>query len=33
MRNIPLAAALKEVLNQTGAWARYDKHATVIRPN
>ena len=33
MRNIPLAAALKYVLDQTGARARYDKHATVIRPN
>jgi hypothetical protein len=33
MRNIPLAAALKYVLDQTGARARYDEHATVIRPN
>ena len=33
MRNIPLAAALKYVLGQTGARARYDEHATVIRPN
>ena len=33
IRNIPLAAALKYVLDQTGARARYDEHATVIRPN
>jgi len=33
MRNIPLAAALKYVLDQSGARARYDKHATVILPD
>ena len=33
MRNIPLAAALKYVLDQAGARARYDEHATVIQPN
>lgn len=33
MRNIPLAAALKYVLDQAGAKARYDKHATVITPD
>ena len=32
MRNIPLSAALKYVLDQTGARVRYDEHATVIRP-
>lgn len=32
MRNIPLAAALKYTLEQAGAKARYDKHATVIEP-
>ena len=33
MRNIPLDAALKYVLEQTGSRARFDEHATVIRPN
>ena len=32
MKNIPLSAALKYVLEMTGATARFDEHGTVIRP-
>ncbi|MFT6863098.1 MAG: tetratricopeptide (TPR) repeat protein [Akkermansiaceae bacterium] len=32
MKNIPLSAALTYLLNGAGAQARFDEHATVIRP-
>lgn len=32
MKNVPLSAALKYVLDMTEATARFDQHGTVIRP-
>lgn len=33
MKNIPLSAALTYLMDGVGAQARYDEHATVIRPS